>query len=169
MGVGRNMMINIAFFNRVSGYEWIKGIQGGDDDLFIQQFANKSNTKVALGKQSLVWTYPKNTWKDYFFQKIRHLSVGSSYKIEDLLFLSIWHTSHIGFTLLLFLSTSQFFFWPTILFYLFIKLVSYRFAASKIEAQINYIWLPLVDMLYAVFTPVIALWSKLVKDIPWKN
>ncbi|WP_424961872.1 glycosyltransferase [Ekhidna sp.] len=169
MGVGRNMMINKAFFNRMGGYESIKSIQGGDDDLFIQQYANKSNTRIVLGNDALIWTYPKSTWKAYFLQKLRHLSIGSKYKDRDLLFLTMLHTTHFGFLLLLFLNTSQLFFWPMLLFYLFIKLVSYRFAASKIGTHINYMLLPLVDMLYAVLTPVIALWSKLVKDIPWKN
>lgn len=169
MGVGRNMMIKKSFFNQKGGYESIKGIRGGDDDLFIQQHANKFNMRVALGQQTLVWTYPKKTMKAYFLQKIRHLSVGSNYKSRDLLFLSFWHVTHFGFFLLLFLNTSQLFFLPMLLFYLFIKLVSYRFAASKIGTHINYMLLPLVDMLYAVLTPVIALWSKLVKDIPWKN
>lgn len=169
MGVGRNMMIYKTFFNQMGGYESIKGIQGGDDDLFIQKNGNKSNTKVALGNHALIWTYPNKTWKAYFQQKLRHLSVGANYKNRDLLFLTVLHTTHFGFFLLFFLNTSQLFFWPMLLFYLFIKLVSYRFATGKIGTHINYMWLPLVDMLYAVLTPVIALWSKLVKDIPWKN
>ena len=169
MGVGRNMMINKLFFNRMGRYESIKGIRGGDDDLFIQQHANRFNTRVALDRQALIWTYPKKSWKAYFLQKLRHLSVGANYKNRDLMFLTLIHTTHFGFFLLLFLNTSQLFFWPMLLFYLFIKLVSYRFAASKIGTHINYMLLPLVDMLYAVLTPVIALWSKLVKDIPWKN
>ncbi len=169
MGVGRNMMVRRSFFKRMGGYEKIKNIHGGDDDLFIQQHANKSNLSIVLGQDALVWTYPKKSWKAYFLQKIRHLSVGTTYKNRDQLFLGVWHTTHLVFFLLLFFNASQSFFWPMLLFYLFIKLVSYRFAASKIGTHINYMLLPLVDMLYAVLTPVIALWSKLVKDIPWKN
>ncbi|MEQ8904809.1 glycosyltransferase [Ekhidna sp.] len=169
MGVGRNMAIRKFFFESSNKYDSIKSIQGGDDDLFIQSNANRSNTSVYLGKDSLVTTYPKKSWKEYFIQKLRHLSVAGRYKPSDQLFLTLFHVSHLLFLLLFFINTSHIFFFPVLLFYLFIKLVSYRFAASKMGVQINYILLPLVDMLYAVLTPVIAMWSKLVKDITWKN
>jgi glycosyltransferase involved in cell wall biosynthesis len=169
MAVGRNMAIRKSFFENSEKYEGIKSIQGGDDDLFIQANANSLNTSVYLARDALVYTYPKGSWKAYFNQKLRHLSVGSSYKWSDQLFLSFFHFSQLAFFALIFLNTSHLFFFPMLLFYLFIKLVSYRFAASKMGTGINYILLPLVEMLYATLTPVIAVWSKLVKDITWKN
>lgn len=169
MAVGRNMTVRKSFFLNSEGYESIKSIQGGDDDLFIQKSVNRDNTKVILGKESLVYTSPKKTWRAYWNQKIRHLSVGSKYKGSDQFFLGLNHFSHFAFTLLLFFVTTQSFFLPVLLFYLFIKLGSYRFAASKMETNINYILLPLVDILYAMLIPVIALWSKLEMDIKWKN
>ena len=169
MAVGRNMAIRKTFFNQSGGYESIKGITGGDDDLFIQQYATGSNTKVALGNEGIVITEPEKTWKNYLFQKLRHLSVGSKYKSYDKFSLTVDALSHMGCWILLPFVATQVFFLPLLLFYLFIKLVSYRFAASKMEVKINYMLLPLVDMLYALLTPVVAIWSKLVKDIEWKN
>ncbi len=168
MAVGRNLAIRESFFNQVGGYESIKSVKGGDDDLFIQKNVTPSNSKVLLGEESLVLTYPKQTWQSYINQKLRHLSVGHRYSSKDQAFLTLFHTSQLLFlTILPFNSLRNLI--VLLLFYLFIKLVSYRFAAIKMGFGINYMLLPLVDMLYAVLTPFIALRSKLVKDITWKN
>ncbi|MEQ9465851.1 MAG: glycosyltransferase [Ekhidna sp.] len=169
MGVGRNMAIRKSFFHKVGGYLPFKSITGGDDDLFIQKNATTTNTRVVLGRESLMETEPEQTWKAYFHQKVRHLSVGHFYKKSDQLILGLNHGVHFLFVTGCLFNTTHSFFWPTLLFYLFIKFMSYRFAAGKIGTSINYLLLPLVDMLYALLTPVIALRSKLVKDIKWKN
>lgn len=169
MGVGRNLAIRKAFFESKGGYNVIKTITGGDDDLFVQKNATFENTRIVLGRESLVETKPETSWSDYFHQKTRHFSVGKRYKKSDQIFLSLNHSVHLLFTVGIFLNATHSFFWPILLFYLFIKLGSYRFAAGKIGMSINYMLLPLVDMLYALFTPVIALRSRLVKDIKWKN
>lgn len=169
MAVGRNLSIRRSFFYKMDGYDNIKSIKGGDDDLFIQQHATKVNTKMMLGKESLVYTFPETSWRSYFKQKLRHFSVGHQYKWSHKTLLSVIHITHLLFfvTILPVISFKNSL-W-LVLFYLFTKLVSYRFAASKMGININYMLLPLVDMLYAVLTPVISLWSKLVKDITWKN
>ena len=169
MAVGRNMAVRKSYFKDCGGYESCQAITGGDDDLFIQKNANKENCRVVLGKGSLVYTIPKKTWKEYWNQKTRHLSVGYKYKASDRIFLGFFHFTHLSFLVGLLFSSTHAFFLPMLLFYLFIKLVSYRFAAGKMEININYMLLPFVDMLYAVLIPVVALWSKLEKDIKWKN
>jgi len=169
MAVGRNLLVKKQLFLESRGYEAVKGVKGGDDDLFIQKNANASNTAVALGFNSLMQTFPEKTWKKYFNQKVRHLSVGSRYRTADQLFLSLFHISHLGFILSFIWLAQQSIGWVILLFYLFIKFVSYRFAMSKIGFHINYMWLPIVDMLYALLVPITAMWSKLVKDIQWKN
>lgn len=169
MAVGRNMAVRKSFFVSVNGYKDFRSLQGGDDDLFIQRNANSKNTKVVLDTGSLVETYPENNWKDYMKQKIRHLSIGAEYKILHKIYLSLYHISHLLFWFLLLFQTNYQIICGVVLFYLFIKLGSYRFAAGKMGAGFNYILLPLVDILYAILIPVIAFRSKLEKDIRWKN
>lgn len=169
MAVGRNMAIRKSFFLSSGGYEEFKSVLGGDDDLFIQKNATSANSQVISGPESLVYTQPKTSWKDYWNQKVRHLSVGTRYRIQDVLLLNFLQVCHTFFIILLFFNTTHSFFFPVLLFYLFIKLVSYRFAAGKMGIHINYMWLPLVDVIYALLIPVIAVWSQLEKDIKWKN
>ncbi|MEM6831613.1 MAG: glycosyltransferase [Bacteroidota bacterium] len=168
MGVGRNMAVRKSFFLAKNGYDLIKGIKGGDDDLFIQQHATATNTTIVLSEQALVYTYPKTTWKDYLRQKLRHLSVGKYYSGSDQLVHFTFNISLIMVWLLLpFLQLEIVL--PIILFYLSIKLLGYRFAHIRMGSGFNYILLPLVESIYSILIPVVAIRSKLVKDIKWKN
>ena len=168
MAVGRNMSIRRSFFEETGGYADFKSVTGGDDDLFIQKNAKKSNTRIFIGKESLVYTEPKHNWKEYIHQKTRHLSVGAKYSLTDqLLHLLFNGTLLITWLLIPFISLEIIL--PIILFYLSVKGIGYRFAESKMGAGFNYILLPLVDLMHALILPIIAIRSKLVKDIRWKN
>ncbi len=168
MGVGRNMAIRTSFFKKVGGYTTIQAIKGGDDDLFIQHHASSTNTGVVLGKESLVYTYPEKTWKGYWDQKVRHLSVGRHYSFRDQLFHVLFNSSLMACWLLLPWLSGKIML-PIILFYLFIKLLGYRFAQIRMGFGFNHILLPFVEFMYSLLIPVIAIRSKLVKDIKWKN
>jgi len=170
MAVGRNMAFKKSFWEENKGYEPIKGIQGGDDDLFIQLNSNKRNTGLFFGeKESLVFTNSKNSWSDYWTQKIRHYSVSSKYAKKITIILSTFHFLHFMSIISLLALSPTSFFLPIILFYLFIKLGIYRFVEGKIGAGFNYMLFPIVDIAYAFFTPILGIWSQLKKDIKWKN
>ena len=169
MGVGRNMAIRKSFFKENDGYHSIKSILGGDDDLFIQKSRRKNGVRLMLGSKTLMITSPPDTWNNYFSQKIRHFSVSAYYALSDQLTLSLYHLSHLAMIILGFFYTDTNHFLLIIFFYLFIKLVSYSFAAVKMESGFNYILLPFVDIMYALLTPVMSIRSKLIKDIKWKN
>ena len=168
MAVGRNMAIRKSYFAYSKGYESIKEIQGGDDDLFVQK-SRRTGISLAIGLTSLVHTKPANRFRDYMNQKFRHLSAGFHYTRLDTFLLSIYHLLHLLVYLLIAANLGNTFLLPIILFYLFIKFVSYRFVASKIGSGFNYILFPIVDTLYAFMIPIISIGSKLIKDIEWKN
>ena len=168
MGVGRNMGIKKVYFYLLGGYESIKKIRGGDDDLFVQKAA-RSGIALVLGRSSLVFTFSASGWREYLKQKVRHLSVGRHYKSSITVALSFYHLNHLFTWALMVASFRSSFLVPILLIYLFIKLVSYSFVSDKIGAGFNYILFPIVDGLYAIIIPVIGIWSKLKKDIEWKN
>ena len=168
MAVGRNLAVKKVLFHSLAGYESIKGVVGGDDDLFIQK-AKASNISVAMGNGSLVASYPSCGWRSYKNQKLRHFSVSKYYQKSDVILLSLYHISHMSIYLIALLAEKSVFLFVSILFYLFIKLAAYRFVASKVGTGFNYILFPVVDMLYAFMIPFLGVWSKLVKDIKWKN
>lgn len=80
MGVGRNLLYRKKIFTDVNGFEGIKSIKGGDDDLLLQKIAKPSNVSVCTSSKSVVYSYPKEKVKDYWLQKLRHYGVGRYYK-----------------------------------------------------------------------------------------
>ncbi len=97
MGVGRNISYRKSFFNRVGGFKNHYSIISGDDDLFVNANATKSNTSIIFDKNSQTYSRPKKTFSSWYHQKIRHLSVGKYYKLKDKLILSLVNGSQILF------------------------------------------------------------------------
>ena len=95
MGVGRNLMYRKQIFESNNGFEGIENITGGDDDLFVNKLANKGNTVASLGRKTITFSHPENSWKSFLRQKIRHLSVGKYYRLTDKIILGVFTLSNI--------------------------------------------------------------------------
>lgn len=83
MGVGRNLAYRRDTFFNNNGFQGLLGERAGDDDLFVNKVANKDNTSIVCSKESVVWSIPKTTWRDWLHQKRRHLSVSPHYNINS--------------------------------------------------------------------------------------
>jgi cellulose synthase/poly-beta-1,6-N-acetylglucosamine synthase-like glycosyltransferase len=83
MGMGRNLAYRKSLFLEHKGFHKYMHVTGGDDDLFVNEHATRSNTAVCTGPDSVMVSIPKTTWKDFFYQKLRHLSVGKHYRFSD--------------------------------------------------------------------------------------
>ena len=79
MGVGRNMAYRKEVFFRMKGFASNLHLRSGDDDLMVNKAANAFNTKVEIASESVTWSEPNKTMRDWLFQKERHLSVASFY------------------------------------------------------------------------------------------
>lgn len=79
MGVGRNLSYTKALFERNKGFSGSLQLRSGDDDLFINKTATSSNTQIAIGEESVTWSEPKHTWREWLQQKRRHLYVSPYY------------------------------------------------------------------------------------------
>lgn len=80
MGVGRNLAYSKDLFFRENGFAGLLGFRAGDDDLFVNKVAQKRNTQVVVSKESITWSLPKQTFREWLQQKRRHLSVSPNYK-----------------------------------------------------------------------------------------
>lgn len=170
MSVGRNMAVKCDFFIHSDGYEPFKQVQGGDDDLFIQKNATSKNTKVCIGEKSNVFTYPKTTWKAYFLQKLRHLSVGTKYKLTHRLALSVLHSSHLLSWIIFCFHSKNLSFLVVLGIYLTVKWLCLLVVIRKIGIKNAFLpFFPVLDLLYAIMIPAIGVWSLFVKNIKWKS
>lgn len=172
MAVGRNLAYRKSFFLKNKGFNRHLKIQGGDDDLFINEFARKKNTQVEAGPQSLVKSIPKLSWKEYFRQKRRHISVGKHYRKRHRMIIGIWGFLYClhWFTLLPLLAVQFELLWLLGGYALKIILLMTLLAlgAKKLGDKFA-VWLaPILDVYYMIY----LLWAVSVsfsrKKVKWK-
>lgn len=100
MAVGRNVAYRKSVLSKELFINSNLSI-GGDDDLVVQQIANKHNTQYTLEKESLTESIAPVTFKEWFLQKKRHLSAGKHYKNQFKFILSGFYFFNILFIILL--------------------------------------------------------------------
>lgn len=82
MGVGRNLAYRRSLFFETGGFTHLMTNKAGDDDLFVNHVATARNTAVVLSRDSFVWSPSKKSFKEWWQQKRRHISVSPSYRKE---------------------------------------------------------------------------------------
>lgn len=80
MGVGRNLAYRKSFFMEKKGFIKHRTLNGGDDDLFVNQNGDKKNTAVSIGTDTLVYSVPKQSLREWYRQKLRHMVIGKWYR-----------------------------------------------------------------------------------------
>jgi glycosyltransferase involved in cell wall biosynthesis len=169
MGVGRNLMYRKSLFMKNNGFNMHQNVTGGDDDLFVNQFALGKETKVVIGANKLTWSIPKLTWKTYFYQKKRHLSVGKLYKFKDRLLLGLYSLTHVLFWLFIVIMGVNKFFPETLagilIFRILLVSLVIGITSKKFGEPMNIWTIPAFDFIYSfyiIFAGTIAIFTKKV-------
>lgn len=68
MGIGRNLAYRKSLYEKHKGFADHLQLQRGEDDLFINAVANKYNTRVASGEDSIV-RMPVPPYKRIWFEE----------------------------------------------------------------------------------------------------
>ncbi len=93
MGVGRNLSYKRDVFIRNKGFSSINQMPSGDDDLFINQVANRNNTAIVIDKDAHTLSEPKTTFNDWMTQKYRHYTTSKYYKKQHAILLAFYAIS----------------------------------------------------------------------------
>ena len=93
MGVGRNLSYKKEVFIRNKGFSSINQMPSGDDDLFINQVANKKNTAIVIEHDAHTISEPKTTFHAWMNQKYRHYTTSKYYKKKHAALLGIFALS----------------------------------------------------------------------------
>ncbi|HNF47935.1 MAG TPA: glycosyltransferase [Chitinophagales bacterium] len=93
MSVGRNVAYSKDLLQQLDWSDKDYAIVSGDDDLAIQQLANKNNVDVCLNPEAFTFSHPKTTWTSWLKQKSRHTQSSWQYKPSHKLLLFLF-----GFT-----------------------------------------------------------------------
>ena len=172
MGVGRNLAYRRKLFLESKGFNDHLDIIGGDDDLFVNQHAKAETTGFALGKDVVVHSLPKKTWREYYYQKLRHLSVGSRYKLGDRallgLFMSTWVLWPFTILALPFLAMNAYIVGGMILLRWICLLIVFNMAQRTVGEPFETWKVPFLDFIYAFYYLVAAPIALVTKRVRWK-
>lgn len=156
MGCGRNLAYRRSLFFNNKGFANQLHLQSGDDDLFVNQTASKTNTAIEIDPDSFTVSEPMNTLNNWLRQKRRHLTAGLYYRTRHrfLIGLEIITREYFYVSLIVLLSFWKF---PGYLFLLLLfrwvmhlwitKLTMKRFREKGI-------WL--FSLIYDLFMPAIS-------------
>jgi len=172
MGVGRNLAYRKELFLNNKGFHEHRDVTGGDDDLFVNRHAQKRNTSVSLGKESLVESKAKKTVAEFMYQKFRHLSVGRYYRLYDKVGLAAvsvsWILTWIVVVPVLFLSP----WWETIAIFFFVRIILLAIVMHKGSKKLGdrfESWkTPLLDFIYSIYYLVTGAKALFAKKVKWK-
>ena len=173
MGVGRNLMYRKSLFQQIDGFDEIQSITGGDDDLLIQKIGLQIRAGINIHQESLTYSAPERTWNKYLTQKIRHLSVGKHYQKKYKHRLSLQSGIHsslwVSFLSLVGFSDNH---WRIIVPFALLVLIKGLFftkIAGKTGLPLRVAWYPIMDFMYAIFLPLVAIRAMLERNIRWKK
>jgi glycosyltransferase involved in cell wall biosynthesis len=170
MGVGRNLSYKREIFFRNKGFSALNHVPGGDDDLFINKVATKTNTAIVIDPDTFTLSEPKKTFGEWFRQKSRHYTTAKYYKPLHKLLLGGYSASLFLFYPLFFISL--FFSWKISLAifaarFLFQAFIFNRSMRALGEEDLFPLWW-LLDIWMFFYYLIFAstLWKKPRKD--WK-
>jgi glycosyltransferase involved in cell wall biosynthesis len=164
MGVGRNLSYKKDVFIRNKGFSSINMIPSGDDDLFINQVANKKNTAIVVDHAAHTISEPKSTWSDWMAQKYRHYTSAKFYKPIHRFLLGLYSFSLFALYPL-FIISIIFYTWWLVLAVFGLRLIIQGIVLFKTMKKLNEIdlfpWFILLDLwmpFYYLFT-LPAIWK----------
>jgi glycosyltransferase involved in cell wall biosynthesis len=172
MGVGRNLAYKKEEFFNVNGFIDHIQIRSGDDDLFVNQAAKKANTTIAYSPESFTYSKPKETYREWFTQKRRHVATANYYKFFDKIQLGLFYSSQLLFFILAILLLAFQFQWIAVLALLATRYtivwIVIGFSAGKLKENDLKVWFPVIEIML-IFTQInIFITNLFSKPVNWK-
>ncbi len=172
MGVGRNIAYKKSLFYKAGGFVSHYRIPSGDDDLFVNQVAKKSNTRVSFIPESHTVSTAKNTLTGWFYQKRRHFGTGRYYKKKHKFLLSFYYLSlllfYALFIVLIFSQYNIYLLLSIFLIRMFSALFLFKKCMLRLEERNLLVYLPVFELFFLFFNPLVSLSAYIFKEQRWK-
>lgn len=172
MGVGRNLAYRKSVFTGYGGFQSHRHVLSGDDDLWINQQATKSNTAVELQPESFTYSEPETSLIDWMVQKRRHFSTAKYYKTRHLFWLGGEIFSRLVFYLLFVVLLVAAFSPALVALFLMRWLVLFPvffLICRRFKEKDLPLYFPFFDLILPVFNLFIYLSYIFYKKIEWKK
>lgn len=181
MGVGRNMAYNKAVFYRNDGFVPNLQFPSGDDDLFVNRAATRTNTRIESSLSSITWSEPNISLRRWFYQKERHFSVSSHYSLKSKIALitepisrGLFYSGFI-FSLLSFISDGYLIVAGVVMLLFLLRFILQLIVISKSSGMFSERKYNLDLLLFDVFLPLVTFhlmvfgrMGKKARYYPWK-
>jgi glycosyltransferase involved in cell wall biosynthesis len=172
MGVSRNLAYNKKVFFDNSGFMSHMNLKSGDDDLFINQAATKSNTAICFSEDSFTISKPTKTFKTWILQKRRDINTTKNYKTKHRFLLGLFYTSQLLLWFLAILLLSFLFNWQIVIGILVIRSILHYItiakSAKKLDQADLIILIPFLEIFLIIFQLVIFSANLMSKQNHWK-
>jgi glycosyltransferase involved in cell wall biosynthesis len=172
MGVGRNLAYRKSLFYKNNGFISHYRIPSGDDDLFVNKAATRRNTRVEISQGSHTLSEAKSSFGKWVRQKRRHFSSSKFYKTNHKFVLGLYLLSQILFLASFAVLISQLWLYQIVLGIFILRLISQMFIFKKCMIQLGeknlLLLLPLFEVFFVIFNPLISLTNIFQPKIPWK-
>lgn len=172
MGVGRNLAYTKALFFKGKGFNKHMHIKSGDDDLFINHNATRTNVNIAISKDAFMHSVPKTTWKSYYKQKARHAGASVLYKAKHKRMLATQLITALLFYCSLIACAAIYpHLWQiplgVYLFRLLIQYIVFSNIYKKLQVGGLLLWLPFLDIFYYFYICINGLFNRKKKQTSW--
>ncbi|HEU4716794.1 MAG TPA: glycosyltransferase [Bacteroidia bacterium] len=160
MGVGRNLAYTKKLFYSVKGFASHYHIRSGDDDLFVNEAATRSNVSVELGKETFCYSPAKKKFRDWWYQKKRHLETGKRYRFSHRFLLGLYVMSQwlffAAFITALVLRFNIYAVCGAFLIRFCVQMLIFNSSMKKMEERDLLVLAPLFELFFLLFYPVIT-------------
>lgn len=172
MGTGKNLAFTKKMFFAVNGFIPQYNIPVGEDQVFVNKYANSKNTKVVLTKDSISQTAPKEKFYEWMIQKKRNYRSLSYFKLKDKLTVSLMPITTVLLYSLIAISIIYKFPWQYAVMALMIKytiqIIIYFKTSRKLGTKQVAFLSPLYEIIFLPFNTIIRISSLLTKRDKWK-
>jgi len=172
MGVGRNLAYHRDEFYKTNGFIKHIDVRSGDDDLFINEAANATNTTICFSKNSFTMSNSKTTFRDWFRQKRRHVSTANHYRFKHKALLALFYLSQVLFWVLSITLLCILYYWQYVIALIIIRSIiqflAVGFSAKKLNELDILFLLPFLELFLIGFQLTIFITNLISKPNHWK-
>jgi glycosyltransferase involved in cell wall biosynthesis len=155
MGVGRNLAYRRSVFFEKKGFGAHSHLLSGDDDLFVNNNADRNNTRVEFRDGTHTRSVPCSTYTEWVTQKKRHLTTAPYYKFRDKVLLTLEPLARVIFYATFILLLPFLFLWQYVMIIFVLRLVCQVTVLGLVQKRLNEPGLAGFSLIFDIFSPLI--------------
>lgn len=171
MGVGRNLAYTSKLFYDNRGFMSHMNVRSGDDDLFVNEAATKSNTALMYHSDAFTYSQPKTSFAQWIHQKRRHISTANHYQTKHKILLGLYYLSALLFwvlAILIFFIVDWKIPLALIVFRTMLQYIVVGKASTLLQEKDLALWIPIFELFLICTQLVIFISNSLAKPKTWK-